>query len=45
MRESLGKAYVIIRTRKQALDAVKIAKQQLLSFLLRHGLRYQNGSY
>ena len=35
----------LIRTRKQALDALKIAKQQLLSFLLRHGLRYQNGSY
>ncbi len=35
----------LIRTRKQAMDAVKVAKQQLLSFLLRHGLRYQNGSY
>ena len=35
----------LIRTRKQALDALKIAKQQLLSFLLRHGLRYQHGSY
>ncbi len=35
----------LIRTRKQATDAVKGAKQQLLSFLLRHGLRYQNGSY
>ncbi len=35
----------LIRARKQAMDAVKIAKQQLLSFLLRHGLLYQNGSY
>lgn len=35
----------LIRTRKQAMDALKIAKQQLLSFLLRHGLRYQNGGY
>lgn len=35
----------LIRTRKQAMDAVKVAKQQLLSFLLRHGLRYENGSY
>lgn len=35
----------LIRTRKQAIDAVKVAKQQLLSFLLRHGLRYENGSY
>ena len=25
--------------------ALKIAKQPLLTFLLRHGLRYQNGSY
>jgi transposase len=30
----------LIRTRKQSLDALKIAKQQLQSFLLRHGLRY-----
>lgn len=30
----------LIRTRKQAVDALKVAKQQLLSFLLRHGLRY-----
>lgn len=29
----------LIRTRKQAKDAVKVAKQQLLSFLLRHGLK------
>ena len=35
----------LIRTRKQAVDAVKVAKQQLLSFLLRHGLRYENGKY
>ena len=35
----------LIRTRKQAMDAVKVAKQQLLSFLLRHGLRYENGGY
>ncbi|MCE6967013.1 IS110 family transposase [Cereibacter sphaeroides] len=30
----------LIRTRKQTVEALKIAKQQLLSFLLRHGLRY-----
>ncbi len=30
----------LIRTRKQAMEALKIAKQQLLSFLLRHGLLY-----
>ena len=30
----------LIRVRKQTLDALKVAKQQLLSFLLRHGLRY-----
>jgi len=30
----------LVRTRKQAVEALKIAKQQLLSFLLRHGLRY-----
>lgn len=35
----------LIRTRKQAMDALKVAKQQLQSFLLRHGLRYQNGKY
>lgn len=35
----------LIRTRKQAMDAVKVAKQQLLSFPLRHGLRYENGQY
>lgn len=35
----------LIRTRKQAVDAVKVAKQQLLSFLLRHGLRYESGKY
>lgn len=35
----------LIRTRNQAMNAVKVAKQQLLSFLLRHGLRYDNGSY
>ncbi len=28
----------LIRTRKQAKDAVKVAKQQLLSFLLRQGV-------
>lgn len=31
----------LIRGRKQAKDALKVAKQQLLSFLLRHGLRYE----
>ncbi len=35
----------LIRARKQAMDAVKTAKQQLLSFLLRHGLRYENGKH
>jgi transposase len=30
----------LIRTRKQAISALKVAKQQLLSFLLRHGLRF-----
>jgi transposase len=35
----------LIRTRKQSVDAVKVAKQQLLSFLLRQGLRYENGKY
>jgi len=35
----------LIRARKQAVDALKVVKQQLLSFLLRHGLRYQNGKY
>lgn len=35
----------LIRTRKQAVDAVKVAKQQQLSFLLRHGLRYESGKY
>lgn len=35
----------LIRTRKQALEALKIAKQQLLSFLLRHGLRYDRPTY
>jgi len=35
----------LIRARKQAMDSVKTAKQQLLSFLLRHGLRYENGKY
>jgi transposase len=29
----------LIRARKQAIEALKVAKQQLLSFLLRHGLR------
>ncbi len=35
----------LIRTRKQLKDAVKVGKQQLLSFLLRHGRKYQNGKY
>nr|WP_278423196.1 IS110 family transposase [Brucella anthropi] len=35
----------LIRTRKQALEALKIAKQQLLSFLLRHGLRFNRPTY
>ncbi len=35
----------LIRTRKQTMDALKVARQQLLSFLLRHGLRDRNGSY
>lgn len=30
----------LVRTRKQSMGSLKIAKQQLLSFLLRHGLRY-----
>lgn len=30
----------LIRTRKQTTEALKKAKQQLMSFLLRHGLRY-----
>ena len=33
------------RTRKQTMDALKVAKQQLLSFLLRHGLRYSRPTY
>lgn len=35
----------LIRSRKQSLDALKIAKQQLQSFLLRHGLRYTRPTY
>ena len=35
----------LIRARKQAVDVVKASKMQLLSFLLRHGLRYENGQY
>lgn len=35
----------LIRARKRAKDAVKVAKQQLLSFLLRHGLTYGTGKY
>ncbi len=35
----------LIRARKQAVDVVKPSKMQLLSFLLRHGLRYENGQY
>ncbi len=35
----------LIRTRKQAMDALKVARQQLPGFLLRHGLRYRNGRY
>lgn len=35
----------LIRARKQAMEAVKIAKQQLLSFLLRHGIRYPKPTY
>ena len=35
----------LIRTRKQAVDALKVAKQHLQSFLLRHGLSYRNGIY
>lgn len=35
----------LFRTRKRAMDAVKVAKQQLLNFLLQHGLRYENGSH
>lgn len=34
----------LIRFRRQATDALKAAKQQLLSFLLRHGLRYPGRS-
>ena len=35
----------LIRAGKPVIDAVKTVKQQLLSFLLRHGLRYENGKY
>ncbi len=35
----------LIRARKQAVDVVKASKMQLLSFLLRYGLRYENGQY
>ena len=35
----------LIRARKQAVDSMKTAKMQLLSFLLRHGLSYQNCKY
>ncbi len=35
----------LIRARKQAVDVVKASKMQLLGFLLRHGLRYENGQY
>ena len=35
----------LIRTRKQTMDALKVAKQQLHSFLLRHGLRYSRPTY
>jgi Transposase and inactivated derivatives len=35
----------LIRYRKQTMEAIKVAKQQLLSFLLRHGLRYDRPSY
>ena len=35
----------LLRARKQAMDAVKTAKQQILSFLLRHGLHYESGQY
>ena len=35
----------LIRTRHQSMSALKSAKQQLLSFLLHHGLRYSNGGY
>lgn len=35
----------LIRTRKQTMDTLKVAKQQLLSFLLRHGLRYFRPTY
>ena len=35
----------LVRTRKQTMDALKVAKQQLLSFLLRHGLRFSRPTY
>jgi len=35
----------LIRAQKQVMGAVETAKQQLLSFLLRHGLRYENGKH
>lgn len=35
----------LIRTRHQTMSALKSAKQQFLSFLLRHGLRYRNEGY
>lgn len=35
----------LIRTLKKTFDTMKVVKQQLLRFLLLHGLRYRNGSY
>ena len=35
----------LTQAHKQAVDVVKASKMQLLSFLLRHGLRYENGQY
>jgi transposase len=34
----------LIRARKQAVEALKVARQQLQSFLLRHGLRFPGRS-
>ncbi|MEM9148449.1 MAG: hypothetical protein AAGC57_19990 [Pseudomonadota bacterium] len=35
----------LIRTRKKTVDALKVAKQQFHSFLLRHGFRCSRPTY
>jgi len=35
----------LIRTGKQAVDAMEVARQRLLGFPLRNGLRYEVGKY